>query len=247
MRMRMFGAVVLAAVAVSCGAAECREPLRVTLTFDDGLKDHLIVAASELEKRGWRGTFNIITDRIGSKDNSLTWNDVRELVRRGHEVTTHTKSHPNLVKMLKDGKADEVRREIAESRDLIAEKTGFTPRYMCSPYVAQNEETAKICREEKLEQMLGCRFNFGAGNEDKVGEVVAQRIAAGEKRLDILHHGITEAGGGWRPFKDKSAFAHHLDLIAELEKEGKVVVTDYCGMAGNRPLGDKKWPHHGGR
>ena len=31
----------------------------LALTFDDGTLDHLEIAAPELEKRGWRGTFYI--------------------------------------------------------------------------------------------------------------------------------------------------------------------------------------------
>ena len=245
MRVRMWGAAVLAALAVSCGAAEGREPLRVTLTFDDGLKDHIRVAAPELEARGWRGTFNIVTDLIGTGETRLTWDDVRELIRRGHEITTHTKRHPNLVSLLKAGKTDLVRREIADSRDAIADRTGFTPRYMCSPYVQQNEETARICREEGLRQMLDGRHNFGAGNEDSVGDVVERRLSAGKRHLDILHHGVTAAGGGWRPFKDRASFARHLDRIARLEKEGKVIVTDYDGMVSDCALRAKAWPRHG--
>ena len=37
-------------------------PLQLTLTFDDGIKDHYSIAVPELEKRGWRGLFCIITD-----------------------------------------------------------------------------------------------------------------------------------------------------------------------------------------
>lgn len=222
-----------------------RAPLRVALTFDDGNKDHLLIAAGELEKRGWRGVFNLITDKIGANEKCLTWEDVRELVRRGHEITTHTRTHPNLVKMMNEGKADEVRREIAESRDAITKNAGVTPRYMCSPYVAQNEATAKICREVGLTQMLSCRHNFGAGNEDQVKVVVERCIARGDQRLDLLHHGVSAADhGGWRAFRNREAFAHHLDLVAELEREGKVIVTDYDGLIGDCALTAKEWPRH---
>ena len=53
-----FGAVCMLAVPSASAAA----PLRVSLTFDDSLKDHLLVAAPLLEERGWRGTFCIVTD-----------------------------------------------------------------------------------------------------------------------------------------------------------------------------------------
>ena len=237
--------VVATVLSVMSLSASCGEPLRVTLTFDDSLKDHLRVAAPELEKRGWRGTFNILTDKVGVGEKHLTWDDVRELVRRGHEVTTHTKSHPHLTDMLKAGRKEEVRREIADSRDLIADKTGFTPRFMCPPYCQQNAETERICREEGLRQMLHCRENFGKGNENEVEEDITRAISSGRRRLDILHHGITAAGGGWLPFADRAAFARHLDTIARLEREGKVIVTDYDGMASDCALKAKVWPRHG--
>jgi hypothetical protein len=98
------------------------EPMRVALTFDDSLKDHLLIAAPLLEERGWRGTFNLVTDRVGSGEKYLTWDDVRELVRRGHEVATHTKTHCDLLDLLNTNGEMAVKRELAESRDALAKR-----------------------------------------------------------------------------------------------------------------------------
>ena len=250
-----FAAILAAAVVVVGGCASSPEaprqapagdPVRVTLTFDDSLKDHLLIAAPLLEERGWRGTFNLITDKVGAGDKFLTWDDVRELVRRGHEIATHTKTHRDLVKLLAEKGEAAVRAELAESRDAIADATGFTPRYMCSPFTQQNDDTARLCREEGLRQFLHCRANFGQGDEGRTRQKIESRIAAGEKRLDILHHGISaEDRGGWRPFRDREAFERHLDDIAALEREGKIVVTDYDGMASDCRLAAAEWPRHG--
>ena len=242
-----FMAALVAVFAVGRASASVGDPMRVTLTFDDSLKDHLLIAAPMLEERGWRGTFNLVTDWVGKGDKFLTWDDVRELVRRGHEVTTHTKTHPNLVKMLaKQGGEAAVRREFAESRDAIADAVGFTPRYMCSPGVRQNEDTARLSRDEGLRQMLACRMNFGQGTEGRTRRIIESRIASGEKRLDILHHGISAKDrGGWRPFCDRAAFERHLDDLAALEREGKIVVTDYDGMISDCRLAAREWPRHG--
>lgn len=222
------------------------EPIRVTLTFDDSLKDHLLVAAPELEKRGWRGTFNIVTDWVGKDERFMTWDDVRELVRRGHEVAVHTKSHPNLVQMLEKGQESSVRLEIAVARDIIAEKTGFAPRFLCAPFVKQNGETERICREEGLRQMLDCRRNFGKGEENAVTNVIAEARANDSVRLDLLHHGVSASDhGGWNSFADRAAFARHLDHIVRLEREGQLIVTDYDGMISDCALRATAWPRHG--
>ena len=220
--------------------------VRVALTFDGSLKDHLLIAAPMLEARGWRGTFNIVTGLVGKNGDFLTWEDVRELVRRGHEVTTHTKTHPDLVKLLNEGRVDEARRGLALSRDEIADKTGFTPRFMCPPFCIQNDATARICREEGLRQMSKKRRNFGANNETGVRAFVDELQKRRVVRYDFLHHGISAADhGGWRPFSTRQAFARHLDEIAALEREGKIIVTDYDGMISDCALKAKTWPRHG--
>ena len=249
-KCKVGGAVLVAALvaclAVGRASASVEAPVRVTLTFDDSLKDHLLIAAPLLEERGWRGTFNLVTDWVGKGDKFLTWDDVRELVRRGHEIATHTKTHPNLVKMLAEQGEAAVRSELAESRDAIADAVGFTPRYMCSPYVKQNDDTARLCRDEGLKQMLASRMNFGQGTEGRTRQIIESRIASGAKRLDILHHGISAKDrGGWRPFCDRAAFERHLDDLVALEREGKIVVTDYDGMVSDCVLAAKEWPRHG--
>ena len=236
--------LILAATApFVCSAAE---PLRVALTFDDSLKDHLLIAAPLLEERGWRGTFCIVTDWVGKDEKHLTWDDVRELVQRGHEIATHTKSHPNLVSLLEKGQEEEVRREILDSADKILAETGIAPRFLFTPFVRQNETTARICAECGLRQAAPARHNFGSNNCDRVAAVVAKLRADGVERADILTHGVSAADhGGWCPFADRDSFRKHLDAIAELERKGEIVVTDYDGMVSSCALKAKAWPRHG--
>jgi len=229
---------------VAGGAA--REPLRVALTFDDSIKDHLLIAAPMLEERGWRGTFCIVTDWVGKNPHKLTWDDVRELVRRGHEIATHTKSHRNLLQLMKEGAEEEVRRELLESVAKIQKETGIAPRFMFSPGVKQNDETARICREVGLRQAESVRYNFGSNNCDAVAATVEGLIRSGKRRADILHHGVSQKDhGGWRSFEDRESFRRHLDAIKELERKGRIVVTDYDGMVSDCRLKAKSWPRHG--
>ena len=224
-----------------------REPLRIALTFDDSLKDHLLVAAPMLEERGWRGTFCIVTDWVGrNPSRNLSWDDVRELVRRGHEIAVHTKSHRNLVDLLREGREDEVRREIGDAVDVVQKEVGIAPRFMFAPFCQQNAETERICRELGLRQALSERCNFGSNNCDRVAETVESLLRGGAKRADFLHHGVSLADhGGWCPFVDRESFRRHLDAIAELERSGKVVVTDYDGMVSDCRLKAEPWPRHG--
>ena len=242
--MRCATSLVLAAAApFVCSAAE---PLRVALTFDDSLKDHLLIAAPMLEERGWRGTFCIVTDWVGKDEKHLSWDDVRELVRRGHEIATHTKSHKDLLTLLETGREAEARREIAASADKILAETGVAPRFLFSPFCRQNEATARICCELGLRQAADARYNFGSNNCERAAAVVAELRRKGVERADFLAHGVSQADhGGWCSFADRESFRKHLDALADLERKGQIVVTDYDGMVSSCALRAKAWPRHG--
>ena len=75
----------------------------VSLTYDDGLQEHKTLVASELEKRGMRGTFWIIGNMVGLQETDqggrLSWDDIREMENHGHEMASHSWSHPNCRKV----------------------------------------------------------------------------------------------------------------------------------------------------
>jgi len=224
--MRILAAAAFCTLAVP--SADAAAPLRVALTFDDSLKDHLLVAAPMLEERGWRGTFCIVTDWVGKDSMHMTWDDVRELVRRGHAVATHTKSHKNLVSLLESGREDEVRREISASAEKIKAEAGVAPRFLFTPFFRQNADVARICRELGLQLAELPRCNFGSNNCTRVAAVVEELRRSGAARADILHHGVSQADhGGWCSFADRESFRRHLDAIAELERGGKIAVENY--------------------
>lgn len=244
----VFAAWVLQPVAAAPVSGKAEKPFRVVLTFDGGLKDHLRIVAPELEKRGWRGVFNIMTGTVGKDPHTLDWAGIRELSLRGHEVTTHTVTHPNMVKLLKKKDVARVREELVASRDAIAVNTGFVPRYYCSPYSAQNEETGRMAREAGLVQFKMPRTNFGEGNETAVRAFLLKKIDDGATWADIMVHGVCTiengGSGGWKSFATPAEFAAHLDAIAALEREGRIVVTDYAGATTDCALDRTAWPRH---
>ena len=202
-------------------------PLDVVLTFDDGLKSHLTLAAPELEKRGWRGVFCVVTDKVGRDESLLSWDDVRELVRRGHVIATHTLSHAGLGSLCRRGRHDRVRREIRESCDAIERETGVRPKLLCLPGTNCHPDVLKIAREEGVTTMTLPRSGFGAWGH-RAKDVIPDLRGRGVTRCDFMMHGITPETGGWKPFPDVGKFIEFLDDVQAAEKAGDVRV----GMAG---------------
>ena len=68
----------------------------VSFTFDDGPQSDVGVALPLFKKYGYKATFNIVTNWAGSNINGmLTWSGVQELAAAGHEIASHSESHPD--------------------------------------------------------------------------------------------------------------------------------------------------------
>lgn len=211
-----------------------RSQVAVTLSFDDGLKEHMTVCAALLEKRGWRGIFGVCPKWVGSSPNRLDWNDLKELVRRGHEVALHGYSHANLIKLTRERKFDEIRKEIITGCEVMEKNMGVRPKLYVAPYSCVSPEAAKIIKEAGLALLPKKRKNFGydtpAGTEDGVGAYLDKRAAEGAEHCDVMVHGVGPKSGGWHPFRDVASFEKHLDEIAA-RPWVKVVVGDEARKA----------------
>lgn len=92
----------------------------VKFTFDDGGLSFLTEAAPILEKYGFRGIFFISTAYIGS-DKFLNVEDIKELVRRGHIIGSHSHTHPERISAIG---LDEIKDEWKYSQMLLTEILG---------------------------------------------------------------------------------------------------------------------------
>ena len=210
-------------------------PKTIYLTFDDGVGEHLF-AAAELEKRGWRGIFCVVADWIGG-DGKLTWDDVRELQRRGHVIANHTKTHRGLGGLWKRGLKDEVRKEILGGADAIERETGRRPRLLCLPGTNGHKGVTALAAELGETTMLLPRLCFGEWKHTAT-ETIDRMRRDGMPRADFLVHGVSAAGGGWKPFATREDFVRYLDEIKAAEDAGKVRVSwDYANGAGLPELG----------
>jgi peptidoglycan/xylan/chitin deacetylase (PgdA/CDA1 family) len=98
------------------------------LTFDDGGASALWVATA-LERYGWKGSFFIVTSRIGTKG-FLEAGAVQELATRGHVVGSHTETHPTYLARLDDAV---IAREWRRSRDTLETLLGAAPEAAAVP------------------------------------------------------------------------------------------------------------------
>jgi peptidoglycan/xylan/chitin deacetylase (PgdA/CDA1 family) len=119
----------------------------LVITFDDGFRNQFTNAATLLRDAGFSACFFLITDLVGAPRaradavcrerlhlprpvEPMSWSDAAELLRLGHELGSHTRSHPDLATL----SPDERETELLESRRRIDEEVGTTVRHLSAPY-----------------------------------------------------------------------------------------------------------------
>ncbi len=118
----------------------------VSITFDDSTLDHYLLAAPELDRRGMAATFFVITGLMdggvwhdGPVERQLfSWSQARELAERGHEIGSHTHSHPDLTRLEPFLAERQLVRSYQRIRREIPNQGGLTFAW---PYWRSNDRT----------------------------------------------------------------------------------------------------------
>lgn len=175
----------------------------ISFTFDDGDLDHYLLAAPELEKRGFRGTFWIIGKKIDEGDAvrpRMSWRQLKEMSERGHEISNHSWSHGKLVLM----SPEEARRNIEMNDSAIARNVGKKPVTFCYPFNATRPWLIDIAEEGRV----GTRMHqTGIGQQnhkstpEKIKKWVDGVISDGMWGVTMMH-GITIGYDKWHTPQD---------------------------------------------
>ena len=147
------------------------------LTFDDGLVSNYSIAAPLLEKYGFYGWFFVPVDfidmpaadqvnfaraqRIGPDQTSLdaeqpamTWEQVRDLDRRGHVIGSHTRSH---LRMAHGFPESLLEYEVMTSKSAIERALGHACDCFC--WVGGEEESYSTAAARAIRR-AGYRYAF---------------------------------------------------------------------------------------
>lgn len=112
----------------------------VMITFDDSRVEHATIAAPEMEKRGFKGVFFIMTITYNKK-NYMTTDQIAQLAKSGHTVGLHSWDHTKTTKYDNDSI---FKKNITEPRKKLEEIIGMPVNYFAYPYGLTNEATSKL-------------------------------------------------------------------------------------------------------
>ena len=118
---------------------------QLALTFDDGPSQWTPAVRELLREHGARATFFLIGARVRERPD-----EVRRIVEDGHEIGSHTLTHPRLT----DIADDEVRREVQEGARAVAEVVGDRPHLFRAPGFHADERVLGIVEELALDAVF---------------------------------------------------------------------------------------------
>jgi peptidoglycan/xylan/chitin deacetylase (PgdA/CDA1 family) len=119
--------------------------VRVALTFDDGPSRWTPIVLDLLGEHEMRATFFVIGQRVHEHPEL-----VERIVAEGHELGSHTLTHPRLTEISED----EVRAEIQGGQDAIEEVLGTAPRLFRAPGFHAGRRELAIVEELGLEPVF---------------------------------------------------------------------------------------------
>lgn len=189
-----------------------------SFAFDDTQPSHYGRAAPELEQRGFRGTFNLITGQV------TYWRPWQQLVDRGHEIANHTRDHIYFDALTPAAMEEQVR---LGKEDILAHLTGvgdvpsFTyPGGVC-PFgapavVARYHLSARVGQgiapadPADLAQVPGCGY-YAPHLTWRMNQNLDTAIATGGWYIGYFHN-IVDAGSTYLDCP-LDVFRAHLDYV----------------------------------
>lgn len=162
--------------------ATAKARMEIALTFDDGPDPEVTPKVLEmLDAHGARATFFCIAERAAEQPEL-----VREILRRGHAVENHSRTHRATFPMLGLGG---IRREITGAQHVLAEVTGHPPRFFRPPAGLRNPLLDPVLHELGLRLVSWTRRGYDTNRRDAddVADRLLDSLAAGDVLL--LHDG----------------------------------------------------------
>jgi len=155
------------------------QPAALSLTFDDGYPSQYTFVIPAIEERGFKGTFFILTDFSDYLD---AWDWWKTAAEKGHDIGSHTKTHPFLTSL----PLSEAEYELTASKALIDSKIpGQKTVILAYPYGESNPQVKELVQKYYI-AARGTGENLNDGTTDTYNEAAYDVIRYSVAQMEDL-------------------------------------------------------------
>ncbi len=148
----------------SCTTQQLAEQLRYLseswpatgVSFDDGHVSNYRYALPLLQRHRVRAIFFVVAGWIGRRAESMTWHQAREIADCGHEVQSHSLSHP----MLTACTDAELVSELKISRQVIANNIGRAVDAISIPFGRCDQRVLRACAQAGYSRVYTSEIHY---------------------------------------------------------------------------------------
>ncbi|CAE6523299.1 unnamed protein product [Rhizoctonia solani] len=141
----------------------CSVPNTAAITFDDGPYTWTRDIVDKLDAAGAKGTFFVNGNNFGCIYSGNNPGNLKYAYDQGHQVASHTWSHPHLSTL----SADQIKTEFNKINTAIEGTTGAFPAFIRPPYGEYNQAVQQVAGS--LGQTI-VTWDFDSGDADGVPE-----------------------------------------------------------------------------
>ncbi|MFQ5964192.1 MAG: polysaccharide deacetylase family protein [Candidatus Scalinduaceae bacterium] len=135
---------------------------KIAITFDDGQISDYTIAFPAIIEREMKATFYIVTDFIGKKG-WLNWDQLKEMLRYGMEIGSHSCSHRRLL----DLKKEDILIELQKSKQVLEDRLGCYIRSFTTPFGLGNQSIMELALEAGYETICTSEVKLTQINVNK--------------------------------------------------------------------------------
>lgn len=183
----------------------------ISYTFDDGLAEHYTLAVPQLEHRGFRGTFFINGSKVNKDDRHVkdttrvTWPQLKEMAKNGHEISNHGWAHRNFAKF----PLSVLKEDILKNDSAIYANVGIMPRTFAYPNNTKQGEAMDFVVQNRVGTRLKQRSVGSKRTIRDLEKWVNTLIKTGDWGVGMTH-GLTY---GYDAFCNPQPLWEHWDWV----------------------------------
>lgn len=196
----------------------------VALTFDDGPNDtSTIKLLGKLKKENIKATFFVLGQMVDRNPEVA-----KQIVREGHEIGSHSYTHPDLTQL----NSSEIKEEVLKTDKAVFHATGVLPKNFRPPYGAINGAVAQIIGLPIIQWNVDSE-DWKVINKELIVNNVVQTVEHGSI---ILIHDIHETSVNSIPemVNQLRKNGYEFVTVSELLSHSQKPLNQYFGINDNR-------------